>query len=459
MNILVSTLSLLAVKGRLDGKNGRKGGAIPDDASPISVKRGMDEGEMLDLFDFPFLEDPDEEDDESIGEGDIGVKKTDLIPQIKGLEEEEEGGELSWEEMRSLYGDIEDILIHSMEEREPSEEVGMIYVHEEGVIGLPVKPSREPPVSSGVIELRVKQQPLSGEDARGTIELPTKPLAHAGDGPLEDVIELPTKPAHSADSDMNEGSIPLPVKTSDKVRASEEETVILPGPRSDGRTDVIEIDLSASGDVGEADVARGAGRRAILKRLTGETEGSKKKVSKEELKRLKELRTKQREAIRKRLKERKSANVSWGELVNAKEKRAKRLEALRIKRKSRRTRKRKEKLQRLKRKEKKTLHSVRKVQVEPGEEKEKEKEGTADVTAAESRERRYPTLDRVRRDEKRSSKDVPVPRKMAVPPREAFKAAPVVPGVTFAAIKKCPDCGGFVNLGVSNKCYSCGKAL
>ena len=428
MSIWTPILVLLAMKGASNKET--------EQPQEPDIIIGADEVE--ELFDLPFLERYAEELAEEETESETYTDNASgSFQSEQGLDADDDR---SWEEMRRLYGDIEEMLLVSMEKAQGTDESEHIFVHEEGVIGLPVKPNKSSLDDQQVISLMVKQQGVGSDGSGMIINLPTKPMKRSEEISKKEIIELPTKPVKATDEKDERGAILL-----SGVEEENEDAV------------TIDISRTIAEEQDGFSIVEKIAKRALLKRPSGEIGGGRKEVSLEELERLEELRKRQREAIRKRLQERKNSEVSWGELIEAKETRTKRLDALRKKRKSRRTKKRKEKLHRLKRKERKERKEkkgVAKIAVEPA----KEKAPPVREIRGAPKERRYPTLDRALKDDA-APVSGEIGGRMAVPPKEDFRGAPVVPGVTFAAIKRCPVCGGFVNLGVSNKCYTCGKVF
>jgi len=432
MKVQFLLLVLLAMRG------GSKKGNRTDVEEDVEGEGADDiSHEEYELFDFPFMDDYaslKEELENSYLRGDIESTEDDSESN-KEDDLNDTGDENAWVEMRQLYGDIEELLMRSMEKKQASmAKEAEVRVHEEGIIGLPVKPGKEVIESQGVISLQVTPQ-KSSEGQRGTIELPTKPQKPV-DGVRKEIIELPTKPA-SGDAVPAKEVISLSPGKVVGDRSAE---------RAVSRDETEETDFVRP-------LAEIMSKRGVLK-----GKGERKKtsnglsISKEELNRLKELQKKHREAVRKRLKEKEGANVSWGELVDAKKKRLKRLKAMEKKRKRRQTQKRKEKLHRLKDKEKEKLRVVQKIPIQkpaaPPEEKVEPAQTRSILTEPEPK---TPSIEET--DKEGTAAE------MAVPPKESFSAAPVVPGVTFANIKTCPGCGGYVNVGVSNKCYSCGEVF
>ena len=336
-------------------------------------------------------------------------------------------------EMKQLYSDLENLLTKSFDRSEIKDD---LHLHEEGVIGLPVTPEKESEASPGVISLQVTPPKIHDDGVKKTIKLPAKPLPVTPDTNARNVIELPTRP-------LAEDAAPGVV-------------IELSRPRDSG-SEATEMQILS--DIGkriseEESISHSMSRRGLLQRPFKEKGGSPvAAIADNELKRLQELQRKQREAIKKRLQERKKGDVSWNELVEVKKKRLEGLNALKKKRKSRRSRFRKEKLHKLKEREEEKMKKLK-------------ENGIRDTRPAVFEKRETPepgTLPEIPRTEReKPSKSIisePSWKTMAVPPKEAIRSAPVVPGVTFAAIKRCPDCGGFINLSVSNKCYSCGRTI
>ncbi len=336
-------------------------------------------------------------------------------------------------EMKQLYGDLENLLTKSLHKSEIKDDV---HVHEEGVIGLPVTPEKEIETSPGVINLQVTPPKNLEDMGEKTIELPSKSVPTTPVADIQKVIELPTKP---------------------QAEDPEPKSVIPLSQPKDGISEATEIQILA--DIGkriseEESISDMMSKRGLLKRPFNEKSSSPTAaIAENELKRLQELQRKQREAIKKRLQERKKGDVSWNQLVEVKKKRLENLNELKKKRKKRRSRFRKEKLHKLKEREREKMKKLKDNGVR--------ETRTTGFAKREFTEVRSPSeITRHEEDNTFTSEYVqPSWKKMAVPPKETIRSAPVVPGVTFAAIKRCPDCGGFINLSVSNKCYSCGKTF
>ena len=394
--------------------------------------------EENELFDFPFLDEYASLKEEM----ESTFLRDDIISAEDDTESESEddlkdtGEENAWVEMRQLYGDIEELLMRSMETKSGSmTEEADVRAYDEGIIGLPVKPGKEVVEPQGVISLQVTPQ-KSSEGKKGTIELPTKPQKPREAGTLKEIIELPTKPAPG-----------------DAAQKKEVIALSPGGIVKEGSTESAELEDKTE----EADLIRPLSeimaKRGVVKG-TGERRKTSNglSISNEELERLKQLQKQHREAVRKRLKEKEGPNFSWSELVDAKKKRLQRLKAIENKRKRKQTQKRKDKLHRLKDKDKEKRRVVHKIPIEktvaPPEKKVEPPKISSILTEPEVKHPPIPET-----EEKKTGLG------MAVPPKESFSAAPVVPGVTFANIKTCPGCGGFINVGVSNKCYSCGEVL
>jgi len=389
-----------------------------------------DENNANDPFSFPFLDEYP-----SIMEDLTLNKPGEENGELLGSEDDSQDimDDMILGEMKQLYGDLENLLTKSLDK---SDALDDLHIHEAGVIGLPVTPEKEIKPSPDVISLQVTPPKTQDELEKKTIELSTKPIQITTDTDFQNVIELPTKP-HRAE-------------------AIQKSIIELTPPKS-GISESSEIRILA--DIGkriseEESISESMSKRGLLKRPFREKGGSPTPtIADNELKRLQELQRKQREAIKKRLQERKKGDVSWNELVEVKKKRLDNLNALKKKRKKRRSQFRKEKLHKLKERERGKLKKLK-------------ESGIREIKPTHFKKRDFPEL-RARHEVPISEKEKPVEpvinepswKKMAVPPKEAIRSAPVVPGVTFAAIKRCPDCGGFINLSVSNKCYSCGKTI
>ena len=510
----ILSLVLFAAKGKGKGKREAKKGKPHSAAKRKEVENViLDDEAIRDLFDFPFIEDYI-----STIEGEDLIKDDireiiDAEMNVLGIETGVAKDEVILEEMKKTYSDIEDLLMRSIDVSEAKDsEMEAIYVPQEGAIGLPVTPGKGIERSPGVIELQVtpaKIQSVEGE--KKIIELPTTPIPGVEELPREEVIELPIKPmkTHFLDpphlshppraiatpksgpkkensygiskmmkTHFFEPTPPLPPQKAPKKRGTNN----IPGWQKKGAGLFFQDDEKGIIELPEKEIpverpaehfrkvpayekektvterglrpeqhviAEMMAKRGLLRKpSTGLKKPEKKTVSEEELTRLQELQKKQREAIKRRLEEKKVRNVGWSELVDVKEKRLGRLKALKKKRSKRRTRYRKEKLQKLQEKEKLEIEKEKQIEPRVPARKERKEFSTRESlrTFAAVDKEYYPEPEEDELDFK----------EMAVPPKESMSAAPVVPGVTFAAIKTCPSCGSFINLSVSNKCYSCG---
>ena len=442
----ILTLVLFAAKGKGGGKKKTKIVESESVAGKTEVETPtLAEEEIGDLFDFPFMEEYLSTQEENLDRD--GIRESidagmESLGIDTGVSEDEE---VILKEMKKTYSDIEDLLMRSIDTSKVTDsDMDTIYVPEEGTIGLPVTPQKEIESSQNVIELQVTPARIEpDQEKKQIIELPTKPMQVVEDRSREAVIELPTKPIKPVTKKIDRHIIPLPglPKAVPGVGLSGKERKVQKIKKEEA---VPERKMKPEQSV----IAEMMAKRGLLKKPSkGLKKSEKKAVSEKELVRLQELQKKQREAISRRLEEKKVKKVGWGELVDVKKKRFKELNALKKKRTKRRTRYRKEKLLKLQQKEK--LEEEREIEERVPARRER--------TEFRTRERLISTVTVDREDRRESREEKTDAVEEALPPKETMRGAPVVPGVTFAAIKTCPTCGSFINLSVSNKCYSCGK--
>jgi len=421
----ILSLVLLASKGGTKSKKNGRSKSLEDHEETTT-----DEIDANDPFYFSFLDEYPSimEEQTKIKSGEDNGEHLDSIDDSQDIMDD-----MILKEMKQLYGDLENLLTKSLDKSEIKDD---LHVYEEGVIGLPITPEKEIESSPDVISLQVTPPKTHDDMGKKTIELPTKPIQPPPDTVIKKVIDLPTRPRIP-------DAIPKGI-------------IELSAPK-EGISERTEIQILA--DIGkriseEESISDKMSKRGLLKRPFTEKGGSHPAtISQNELKRLQELQRKQREAIKKRLQERKKGDVSWNELVEVKKKRLENLNALKKKRKNRRSRFRKEKLHKLKEREREKLKKLKENGIRETRTLGQEKR---DFTKFKAR----PEIPKTEKESSSKPKiSEPSWKSMAVPPKEAIRSAPVVPGVTFAAIKRCPDCGGFINLSVSNKCYSCGKTI
>jgi len=422
----ILSIVLFASNGGTKSKNKGRGKDLEDHEEAVSG-----EIDANDPFSFSFLDEyPSILEDQTVNKQE--EENGESLGSVDDSQEIEDDMILG--EMKQLYGDLESLLSKSLDKSEVKDD---LHVHEEGVIGLPVTPEKEIEPSPDVISLQVTPPKTRVDREKKTIVLPRKPSPASQDADIRKVIELPTKPP-------TEDTSPKGVIELSRSRS--------------GISEETEIEILS--DIGQRiyekeseSVSDRMSKRGLLKSPFKDKDASPSTITDNELKRLQELQRKQREAIKKRLAERKKGGVSWNELVDVKKKRLEKLSALKKKRKKRRSQFRKEKLHKLKEREKEKMKKL--------------KEKGIRETRSIRHEKRDFTESRTTPDISETEKETPSKpeisetswKNMSVPPKETIRSGPVVPGVTFAAIKRCPDCGGFINLSVSNKCYSCGKTV